>query len=73
MLNKSAWISEACGPPGLLQQSCLTRHFQQDLIKGQESDGRPVVTSSNRAIEAYRNGNLPEVGSGGGTTGGGPE
>ncbi|MBD58854.1 MAG: pilus assembly protein CpaD [Citromicrobium sp.] len=45
----------------------------EDLIKGQESDGRPVVTSSNRAIEAYRNGNLPEVGSGGGTTGGGPE
>ena len=29
----------------------------EDLIRGRESDGRPVVTTSNRAIEAYRSGN----------------
>ena len=28
----------------------------EDLVRGQQSDGRPVVTKSNSAIEAYRNG-----------------
>ena len=44
----------------------------EDLVRGQASDGKPVITSSNRAIEAYRNGDIPTAG--GGTAGaGGPE
>ena len=40
----------------------------EDLVRGQESKGSPVITSSNRAIDAYREGNLPEIA----TAGGGP-
>lgn len=42
----------------------------EDLVRGQTSDGKAVITSSNRAIEAYRNGDVPAAG-GGGT--GGPK
>lgn len=46
----------------------------EDLVRGQSGDGKPVITSSNRAIEAYRNGDLPAVGGGGGAAaGGGPD
>ncbi|GAB5348097.1 CpaD family pilus assembly protein [Alteriqipengyuania sp. 357] len=41
----------------------------EDLIRGKESDGKPVVTTSSRAIEAYRNGQ----GGGGAVTAGGPD
>ena len=46
----------------------------EDLVRGRESDGKPVVTTSNRAIEAYRNGRVAN-GDGGGATAavGGPE
>ena len=40
----------------------------EDLVRGQESRGSPVITSSNRAIDADREGNLPEIA----TAGGGP-
>ena len=47
----------------------------EDLIRGRESDGKPIVTTSNRAIEAYRNGNVAAGGGGGGATAtaGGPD
>ena len=40
----------------------------EDLVRGQELDGHPVITTSNSAIEAYRNGNAG--GGAGGDTGG---
>ena len=45
----------------------------EDLIRGRESDGQPVVTTSNRAIEAYRSGNVAAGGGGAAATGGGPD
>ena len=44
----------------------------EDLIRGHESDGTPIVTTSNRAIEAYRNG-TGAAATGGGATAGTPD
>ncbi len=37
----------------------------EDLVRGQDNEGRPVITKSNSAIEAYRKGS---TGSGGGSS-----
>ena len=58
-------------PLAALAQDGLPVGFGFAYLGG--TDGQPVVTTSNRAIEAYRSGNVAAGGGGAAATGGGPD